>query len=32
MRRIYISLGSVFPLQGLFPRILANIRSSFARA
>jgi len=32
VRRIYISLSSVFPLQDLFPRILANIRSSFAPA
>jgi len=32
VRRIYISLSSVFPLQELFARILANIRSSFAPA
>jgi hypothetical protein len=30
VRRIYVSLSSVFPFQDLFARILANIRGCFA--
>jgi len=29
VRRIYVSLSSVFPLQELFARVLANIRDAF---
>ena len=32
VRRIYISLSSVFPLQELFARILANIRGGVVPA
>ena len=32
VRRIYISLSSVLPLQDLFARILANIRGCIAPA